>query len=147
MPKLAKITGIKSVYSYTIQEAGDITGVSERTVRAWIKDGLPAMTQERPTLIRGDALIAFIKAKRNARKTNVRQDQFFCLKCRDARKPASGLVDCEVTGKRAKLTAICGVCDTIMHKPVAHTQVPMLSKVFDLTIRDGAQTLKSLAAE
>ncbi|KCV81860.1 hypothetical protein ATO10_10955 [Actibacterium atlanticum] len=147
MPKSAKITGIKSVCCYTIQEAADITGVSERTVRAWIKGGLPAMTQERPTLIRGDTLIAFIKAQRSARKTLVGPDQFFCLKCRDARKPASGLVDCEVTGERAKLTAICGVCDTIMHKPVAHTQVPMLSKVFDLTIRDEARTVKGVVVE
>ncbi|WP_411890279.1 helix-turn-helix domain-containing protein [Yoonia sp. SDW83-1] len=60
MPKSARLSGIKSLYCYTIPEAAGVTGVSDRTIRAWIKQGLTAMTSKRPTLVRGDALIIFI---------------------------------------------------------------------------------------
>ncbi len=147
MPKSATLSGIKSLYCYTIQEAAEVSGVSERTIRAWIKGGLPAMTREGPTLIRGDALISFIKAQREARKINIGQDEFYCLKCRAARKPAGGLVECETNGTRSKLTAICEVCETIMHKPVALRRVPELAEVFDLITQDRSEIAQTLAAE
>ncbi len=147
MPKSATLSGIKSLYCYTIQEAAEVSGVSERTIRAWIKGGLPAMMREGPTLIRGDALISFIKGQRETRKINIGQDEFYCLKCRAARKPAGGLVECETNGARSKLTAICEVCETIMHKPVAQGQVPELAKVFDLSTQNRSEIAQTLAAE
>jgi transcription elongation factor Elf1 len=147
MPKSATLSGIKSLHCYTIQEAAAVSGVSDRTIRAWMKDGLSAMKQERPTLLRGDALIAFIKGQRKSRKTKIKQDEFYCLKCRDARKPAERMVECEIRGARAKLTAICDDCETIMHKPVALGQVPNLAEVFDLTVKSSSETLKTPTAE
>ncbi|WP_425090933.1 helix-turn-helix domain-containing protein [Tropicimonas sp. S265A] len=135
MPKSAKLSGIKSLYCYTISEAAGVTGVSERTVREWIKQGLKAMTDERPTLVRGDALIAFIQGQRQVRKSQLSPDQFYCLKCRGARKAAGRLVDCETDGTRAKLTAMCEACDTIMHKPITHECIASLSEFFDATMR------------
>ncbi len=134
MPKLAKLSGIKRLHSYTILEAAGVTGVSERTIRAWIKQGLAAMTDERPTLVRGDELITFIKSQRKARKSPLSPDEFYCLKCREARKPAGGLVDCETNGTRAKLTAICEICGTIMHRPIAHNCLSDVSNTYDVTM-------------
>ncbi|MEL6920143.1 MAG: helix-turn-helix domain-containing protein [Pseudomonadota bacterium] len=135
MPKSAKLSGIKSLRCYTIPEAASVTGVSDRTIRAWIKQGLTAMTDERPTLVRGDALISYIQRQRQERKSRLSPDEFYCLKCRAARKPAGGLVDCETAGTRAKLTAMCETCDTIMHKPIPPDSVPTLAKTFDVTFR------------
>ena len=135
MPKSAKLSGIKSLRCYTIKEAAGVTGVSNRTIRAWIKQGLTAMTDERRTLVRGDALISYIQGQRQGRKSHLLPDEFYCMKCRAARKPAGGLVDCETDGTRAKLTALCETCDTIMHKPVAHDRIAILSNVFDVTLR------------
>ncbi|RMA40991.1 helix-turn-helix domain-containing protein [Rhodophyticola porphyridii] len=143
MPKSAKLSGIKSLRCYTIPEAAGVTGVSDRTIRAWIKQGLTAMSDERPTLVRGDALISYIQRQRQGRKSRLSPDEFYCLKCRAARKPAGGLVDCELDGTRAKLSAICETCDTIMHKPIAHERVAILNDVFDVTLRSEApETLK-----
>ncbi|MEX3015505.1 helix-turn-helix domain-containing protein [Gymnodinialimonas hymeniacidonis] len=135
MPKSAKLSGIKSLRCYTIAEAAGVTGVSDRTIRAWIKQGLTAMTDERPTLVRGDALISYIQRQRQGRKLRLSLDEFYCMKCRAARKPAGGLVDCETDGNRAKLSAICATCDTIMHKPIPPASVPTLAKIFDVTLR------------
>lgn len=138
MPKSAKINGIKSLRCYTIPEAAVVTGVSDRTVRAWIKQGLTAMMDERPTLVRGDALIAFIKSQRKARKSPLSPEEFYCLKCREARTPAGGLVDCETDGTRAKLNALCETCGTLMHKPIAHTCLSTFSNAYDVTLHKRA---------
>ncbi|MEL6413402.1 MAG: helix-turn-helix domain-containing protein [Pseudomonadota bacterium] len=135
MPKSAKISRIKSLRCYTIPEAASVTCVSDRTIRAWIKQGLTAMTDERPTLVRGDALISYIQRQRQGRKSRLSHDEFYCLKCRAARKPAGGLIDCETDGTRAKLSAICETCHTIMHKPIAPDNVQTLAKTFDVTLR------------
>jgi len=135
MPKSAKLSGIKSLRCYTIPEAAGVTGVSDRTIRAWIKQGLTAMTDERPTLVRGDALISYIQRQRKVRKSRLSPEEFYCLKCRAARKPAGGLVDCELDGSRANLTALCETCGTILHKPIAPDNVPTLAKIFDVTLR------------
>ena len=138
MPKSAKLSGIKSLRCYTIQEAAGVTGVSDRTIRAWITRGLTAMTDERPTLVRGDALVNFIQRQRRERKSRLSPNEFYCLKCRAARKPAGGLVDCETDGTRAKLIALCETCDTIMHKPIAHERVAILNEVFNVALQGKA---------
>jgi transposase len=144
MPKSAKLSGIKSLRCYTIPEAAGVSGVSDRTIRTWIKQGLTAMSDERPTLVRGDALVSFIQGQRQGRKSRLSPDEFYCLKCREARKPAGGLVDCEKDGTRAKLTALCETCDTLMYKPIAHERVAILTDVFDVTLRGEApETLKA----
>lgn len=131
--KKVLINGIKSYRCYTIPEAATLVRVSGRTIRQWIKNGLPAMTDERPTLVRGDDLIAFIKARRAARKTKVAADAFYCLKCRAARKPAAGLVECQCSETRAKLSAFCNICETMMYKPIALSRLPEMRHIFDLS--------------
>lgn len=147
MPKSAKLSGIKSLHCYTIREAAGVTGVSDRTIRAWIKQGLAAMSDERPTLVRGDTLVSFIQGQRQGRKSRLSPGEFYCLKCRAARKPAGGLVDCETDGTRAKLTALCETCDTIMHKPIAHERVAVLNSVFDVTLRGEAPETPKASSE
>lgn len=147
MPKSATLSGIKSLRAYTIPEAAGITGVSDRTVRAWIKKGLSAMVDERPILIRGDALIEFIRGQRTSRKKHVPEDAFYCLKCRSARSPSGGRVDYDIKGKRAKLIGICETCETIMYKAVTLGQLPEIEKYFDVTLADIADNDKVPEAE
>ena len=139
MPKAATLSGIKSLQTYTIQEAAGITGVSERTIRDWIKAGLDAMANERPTLVRGDAMIAFIKGQRSSRKKRVPKDAFYCLKCRAPRKPAGDFVDCQVNGNRAKLIGMCEVCETLMHKAIALDHLTDIKRHFEVSMSDTGQ--------
>lgn len=126
MPKRARLSGIKALRCYTVDEAAEVVGVSARTLRSWVVDGLPAMNDDRPMLIRGDALRAFIMGQRRARKTNLAHDQFYCLSCRAARRPAGGFAECHRNGPRLMLMAICEVCETVMHKPVGQAQLTAL---------------------
>ncbi len=136
MPKSARLTGIKSLRCYTIQEAANVTGVTTRTIRTWIKQGLPIMSGERPALVRGDDLIAFIKRQRAGRKIDLLAHQFLCLKCSAARNAAGGFATCRRTGARLFLQAICEKCDGVMNKPFAEARLPELRKKLEL-IDDG----------
>lgn len=133
MPKLARLTSIKSLRCYTIEEAAEVTGVTPRTIRMWIKRGLQVMDSERPFLIRGDCLSAHIKAQRSERRVRLLDDEFYCVCCRKARKAAGGFAECRITDSRASLMAFCSVCETIVSKPVPLERLKALSGLFDLT--------------
>ena len=134
MPKQARLSGIKAFRCYTVEEAADVSGVSPRTIRNWAADGLHVMEDMRPALIRGDDLRQYIKSKRESRSVKTEIHTFYCVRCRAARRAAEGLADCEIKGGRAKLTAICEVCETIVSKPVPEARIPAISQLLELKI-------------
>ena len=134
MPKQARLSRIKSFRCYTIDEAAAVSGVSSRTIRNWEVDGLRVMDGARPALIRGDDLRDHIKAQRVSRKVKTRIDEFFCCRCRRARKAAGSFADCAIVGKRVTLTAFCATCETVVTKPIAETRIPEIARTLELTI-------------
>jgi excisionase family DNA binding protein len=50
--------------SYTVEEVARLFGAHRNTVRAWLRAGLPALDQGRPTLIAVSALRAFLHMRR-----------------------------------------------------------------------------------
>jgi len=134
MPKKARLTGIKALRCYRIEEAAEVSHVSPRTIRNWIADGLPVLDGERPMLIRGDDLQDYIRGIRASRKIRTAPDEFYCLACREARKAGGGFADCTIKDGRAMLTALCAVCENVVHKPVSVARIPDLARLLDLTI-------------
>ena len=134
MPKQARLSGIKSFRCYTIEEAAEVSGVSPRTIRNWASDGLRVMDGMRPALIRGDDLMDHIKRKRASRAVKTQIDTFYCLPCHKERHAAGGMSDCEITDGRAKLTALCEVCGTVVSKPVSEAGIPEIAGTLDLKI-------------
>lgn len=141
MPKQARLSGIKSFRTYKIDEAAEVSGVSTRTIRNWAANGLRVLDEERPVLVRGDDLRDFIKSQRAGRKIGVALDTFYCCRCRAARKAAGGIADCNITGKRIMLTALCETCETVVSKPVAEARLPEIARTLDLTITRHDPTL------
>lgn len=125
---------VKSRLSYTIEEAARNQGVCRATVRRWLKEGLPCLDEQRPTLILGADLIAFLKA-RKAPKHIYAPDEFFCFRCKAPRKPALGEIECRAIGpSRKQLVALCPDCTTVMHKAVSQASLARLRGVPGLTI-------------
>jgi len=141
MPKQAKLNRIKAFRSYTIQEAADITGVSDHSIHNWGKNGLRMMDAARPTLIRGDDLRNYIKAQRSKHKSPTEPNTFYCVVCRRPRHAAANMADCIIVGNRATLTALCAICETVVSKPVAKANVTSLARLLDLTIKRHEVTL------
>ncbi len=141
MPKKARLNGIKAFWCYTMEEAADVTGVSTRTIRNWSRNGLQLMDSVRPTLIRGDVLRAFIKARRQNRKVKTGLDEFYCFRCGTARKAAEGFAECVIVGKRVALRALCATCETVVSKPISETRIPEIARTLELTITRPGTTL------
>lgn len=99
------------------------------------------MDAAQPTLIRGDDLREYIKAQRHKRKSPTAPDTFYCVVCKKARNAAANMADCTIIGNRAKLTALCATCETIVSKPVAKANITALGMTLDLTITRHEVTL------
>lgn len=108
---------IRLRHTYTLNEVSELLGVCKSTVRGWLKIGLRAIDDSRPILIFGADLKAYLSKKQAAKKAPCKPHEFFCLKCRAARKPWGEIVD--ITIRRSNLFnihAICEACDTAIHK-------------------------------
>ena len=120
---------IKSHRSYTVDEAARALGLTKGTVRRWIRNGqLPALTDKRPHLIRGEDLKDFLKA-RKAPKAKCRPDELYCVKCRAPRIPKDRQVQISASNNTSgNLHGLCPVCGTRMHKHVSLARLPELRK-------------------
>ena len=112
--------------SYTISEICSLLGVNRRTCGRWIKDeGLEVLEEKTsPLLIMGGDLINFIKRKKGEGKTPLKENEFFCVKCRNAVRAKTGSEQIIKTGKRigkanmdqCKKTGVCEHCNTTVNK-------------------------------
>ena len=110
---------IKTRRSYTPREVMDLLCVSKLTVIRWMKEGLrPLKRNTRPLLIMGSDLKFFLNQKQQARKTKLKDDEYFCVRCQKAVKPKRGtekiVKTVKTIGKENKdqfnKLAICSIC-------------------------------------
>src|SRR5947207_2849355 len=113
-PRLAKIHR-----NYTVDEVARLFGIHKGTVRHWVKLGLPTTDEQRPMLILGRDLRAFIEQRRAASKRPCAPGQIYCVRCRTPRDPAPGLVECRARGPSFDLVGICPNCGTLMYRRVS----------------------------
>ncbi len=138
---------IKTLRSYTTDEAASTLQVHRNAVRYWIKKcALPVMTDRRPHLIQGAELVAFLKRRREARRRKCGPGQFFCLKCRQPQSPAAGMVDYQaISTSRGALVGICPVCETLMRRFVSRVRLNVVARESGLQIAHRQEGLKNTA--
>jgi hypothetical protein len=114
---------VKIHYNYTVEEAARLLSVHRNTIRRWIKNGLPILSQSKPHLILGRDLAAFLE-KASTRTTRLLPNQCYCVKCGEGRRPALDMADyVPITERRGNLRGICGKCGTLMHRHVSLDQL------------------------
>lgn len=125
---------VKIHRNYTGEEIAGLFGIHKNTVRNWLKDGLSPIDNNRPMLILGHDLIAFLKARRENRKQKCRPGEFYCVRCRVPQKPAGNMADYSpVTEKVGNLIAICPACDAIMNRRVSRAKIGSVCGDIDIT--------------
>ncbi|WP_440879258.1 helix-turn-helix domain-containing protein [Vibrio natriegens] len=111
-PNLAKIHR-----SYTVEEAAEMLGVHKRTVRNWIKSGLPVIDERRPLLILGTDLKVFIRQQRKRNRRQCKTSEIYCLRCREPRQPSSETVKfIQEAGGIGRVFAQCCKCGSKVNK-------------------------------
>lgn len=92
---------ITSRHSYTPEEVAQLFSVNKKTVFRWLQEGLkPLEENTKPLLIMGEALRYFLIEKRKKKKVKLKNDEFFCLKCRKETRAKSGTERLVTTGKK-----------------------------------------------
>lgn len=87
MAKRLNPTRAKIHRSYTVSESAELFNVDKRTVRNWIKSGLPVLDDVRPLLILGTDLRLFLQQRRDGKKHQCGEGEMYCLTCRAPRTP------------------------------------------------------------
>jgi hypothetical protein len=108
---------VKLHHSYSIAELAACCGVHKNTIRHWQGRGLEPIDKVRPILFQGATIRAFLSNQRASRKRPCKPGTIYCLRCREPRQPALGMVDfLPMTPTSGNLRAICSECEAVMHR-------------------------------
>jgi hypothetical protein len=133
---------IKSHRCYTVEEIARLLGTHRGTVRRWLKQGLPTIDKQRPTMVRSTELLQFLTA-RTKPKTRCPPGHCYCVKCRAPRGPAGAMAELvPLSASNGNLRGLCPDCGTMMHRRVALSQLEELKTILDVTIVEAVRSLK-----
>lgn len=139
MTKRPNPCAIRANHAYTIQELASKACVTVGCVRNWIKAGLPAMISQRPYLILGSDVRAFLTANRQRSAHTLANDQLFCMSCKAARRPADMMVDLIAQeGRTARIVGLCDHCGTVCNRMVSKAKLSDLNRIFEVSNRGPA---------
>lgn len=135
---------VKSHRSYTYQQAARLLGVHERTVKGYRAKGLFVLTDQRPHLIPGKDLRAFVKKAKEADKKPCGAGELYCFSCRKPSSPAGDAVELihDQNGLASNLTAHCHVCNSKMNQRASDRTIATFRRLYDVTERQAERTLR-----
>ena len=121
--------------SYTVAEIADLLGKHRHTVREWIKRGLPTLDGQRPTLILGRDLSAFLQARRTKNKRSCLPGEIYCVRCRTPRSPAGDMAEYQpLTSTLGNLVGICSSCESLMYRRVNVAKLEQVQGKLDVLL-------------
>jgi excisionase family DNA binding protein len=124
---------IKSARCYTMAEASECLGVSLNTIRNYLRDGLPILRAERPFLIPGAELKAWLATRKQRAKQPLKPEQMLCLRCKTPQTPLGGMVDCAtLSSGKLQLTGLCPSCGGVIYRVASHRQLPDFARFFEV---------------
>jgi hypothetical protein len=104
----------------TLEDVAMLFNLHKNTVRGWLKSGLETIDTRRPTLVHGRKLSAFLHARRQFALQRCRPGQFYCLRCRAPKEPASRKADyVPITSSSGNLKGRCPDCGSRICRRVA----------------------------
>lgn len=137
---------VKIHHTYDVGEAARLLGIHKNTVRGWLKSGLTAIDDDRPTLILGRHLRAYLDARRKSAKRSCPAGTMYCFKCRAAKPPAAGMVDfIPYTATHGNLRAICGDCESFMHRCARTASIAAVMPGLAVTIQAAQATINEVS--
>ncbi|MGF1869697.1 helix-turn-helix domain-containing protein [Photobacterium indicum] len=100
---------IKTHRNYTVIDASETLGVHPKTIRNWLKVGLPIVDEKRPLLINGSDLKVYLKQKRKAIMFHCEEHEMCCFRCKQPMKPSIESV--QFIAKPAGMAHMTGMCE------------------------------------
>ena len=126
---------VKYWYAYDVEDICALFsefGLHNQTVRKWVKNGLKAIDNGKPTLIYGNDLIGFLKEQNTKHKCKTDFNEMFCMKCQDARPIFQRKVTIKQKAKTLSVSGSCRECKTVMFKSYKMSDLSKVKRVFQL---------------
>ena len=116
-----------------IRAAAGVLGVHKHTVSRWIAAGLPTTDAERPLLIRGQDIRAYLRA-REPIKQKCPPGEFYCLSCRTPKRPAFDMAQyIPRTASPGLLCGFCSTCDRMIYRAVQRVSIEQMPGGLDIS--------------
>lgn len=128
-PRLVKVHR-----SYSVEEITRLFAIHKNTVRNWLKEGLTAIDDRRPTLVLGRELSRFLYQRRQNAKQTCGPGRIYCIACRVPKVPAGKMAECTPTSALAgNLCGICPDCDRLIFRRVNLMKIDAVRGDLDIT--------------
>lgn len=130
---------VKLHRSYSVPELAACLAVHKNTIRHWQREGLAPIDATRPMLFDGADVRTFLGAHNASRKCSCPPGTIYCLKCRQPRAPALGMVEFVLgKGTTGNLRALCETCSTVMHRRANAATIAAIMPGLTVQIREAA---------
>lgn len=102
---------VKIHRTYNVDEMAALLVVHKSTIRRWLGTGLATIDRQRPLLVKGAVLVAFLQGSRIKKKCKCMPGQLYCLRCGVPTRPAGSRVTyLPFTSDRGSLMGTCPTC-------------------------------------
>jgi hypothetical protein len=141
-PRLVKVHR-----SYSVEEIARLFGIHKNTVRNWLKEGLTAIDDRRPTLVLGRELSRFLYERRQNAKQTCGPGRIYCIACRVPKVPAGKMAECTPTSALAgNLCGICPDCDRLIYRRVNLAKIDPIRGELEITFTQPRQSIREITA-
>lgn len=135
---------VKLHRSYSVEDVADLFGIHKHTVREWVRHGLPVMNDQRPMLMLGHDLRAFLQARRIKNKRPCQPGQMYCVRCRAPKFPAGDMADYRPTTENlGTLQGICPDCGCMMNRRASLVKLEQVRGKLDVTFTKAPKQLSN----
>ena len=122
---------IKRDMSYSPLEISDVLGVHKNTIHHWLKEGLPKLDNQKPYLIHGHELYAFLQQRKQIKRKKCQANEIYCVKCKLPREVWENVVDLIIyNDKQLMIQGLCAICANKVNKLGTTKQINNYKKQF-----------------
>jgi len=140
--KLPNPRRVKIHRNYTVEEVAQVCHVHKGTVRNWTKNGLETIDCNRPTLVLGAVLRAFLETKRTKNKQKLKPGEIYCVRCRKGICPLGDFAELQrVGGAGWRLVGFCPSCESEVFRLVSVVRLCAAIGNLNVTIPEALKRL------
>jgi hypothetical protein len=130
---------------YSVEDVSRLFKIHKNTVRHWLKQGLEAIDDQCPTLVRGEELRRFLADRRARAKQPSGPGRIYCLPCRAPKVPAGNMAECIQTGDTTgTLQGICPDCNRMIYRRVNPQKLRAVRGDLDLTYKQAQPRIEEM---
>ena len=118
------------LFSYSDEDIATQLGITSHTVVSWRNKGLIPIDNHHPTLYHGFNVKETLGKMNNKRRLKLALDEFYCLGCRDIKRPFHSQISADGQEGQTRIMAICPDCHKRMIKVLNWDQLHQIKNFY-----------------